>query len=86
MKLGAGGAVRSRILVLAQGLRHGSAAAPGIEKLWGRSVFHCPFCDGWEVRDRPLAVHGNGPEAAESALFISNWSRDVVLCTDGPPG
>ena len=84
VKLGAGGAVRSRTLVLAHGLRYDPPPLPGIEKLWGRSVFHCPFCDGWEVRDRPLAVHGNGPEAAESALFISNWSRDVVLCTDGP--
>jgi thioredoxin reductase len=84
VKLGAGGAVRSRTLVLAHGLRYDPPPLPGIEKLWGRSVFHCPFCDGWEVRDRRLAVHGNGPEAAESALFISNWSRDVVLCTDGP--
>ena len=44
-------------------------------------MFHCPFCDGWEVRDRPLAVHGNGPAAAESALFVSGWSSDVVLFT-----
>jgi thioredoxin reductase len=36
------------------------------------------------VRDRPLAVHGSGPEAARSALVVSGWSRDVVLCTDGP--
>ena len=57
---------------------------PGIEPLWGRSVFHCPFCDGWEVRDRALAVHGNGPEAVRSALVVSGWSSDVVLLTDGP--
>src|SRR5438445_320677 len=44
---------------------------PGVEPLWGRSVFHCPFCDGWEVRDRPLAVHGRGPEAARSALVVA---------------
>ena len=53
-------------------------------RLWGRSVFHCPFCDGWEVRDLSLAVHGSGPEAARSALVVAGWSRDVVLCTDGP--
>ena len=57
---------------------------PGVEELWGRSVFHCPFCDGWEVRDRPLAVHGSGAEAARSALVVSGWSSDVVLYTDGP--
>ena len=38
----------------------------------------------WEVRDRPLAVHGNGPAAARSALVLSGWSNDVLLCTDGP--
>jgi thioredoxin reductase len=76
--------VRTRALVLAHGLRYDPPPLPGIDGLWGRSVFHCPFCDGWEVRDRPLAVHGNGPEAARSALFVSGWSRDVVLCTDGP--
>jgi thioredoxin reductase len=79
-----GATVQARRLVLAHGLRYDPPPLPGVEPLWGRSVFHCPFCDGWEVRDRPLAVHGNGPEAARSALVVSGWSRDVVLCTDGP--
>src|SRR4051794_29198795 len=76
--------VRTRALVLAHGLRYDPPPLPGVAELWGRTVFHCPFCDGWEVRDRPLAVHGNGPEAARSALVVAGWSRDVVLCTDGP--
>ena len=76
--------VRTRALVIAHGLRYDPPPLPGIEGLWGRSVFHCPFCDGWEVRDRPLAVHGNGPAAARSALLVAGWSSDVVLCTDGP--
>ena len=76
--------MRTRSLVLAHGLRYDPPPLPGIEGLWGHSVFHCPFCDGWEVRDRPLAFHGSGPEAARSAMVLSGWSRDVVLCTDGP--
>jgi thioredoxin reductase len=79
-----GASVRTRSLVLAHGLRYDPPALPGVEPLWGRSVFHCPFCDGWEVRDLSLAVHGSGPEAARSALVVAGWSRDVVLCTDGP--
>jgi thioredoxin reductase len=79
-----GGSVRARALILAHGLRYDPPPLPGIEPLWGSSVFHCPFCDGWEVRDLRLAFHGNGPEAARSALFASGWSSDVVLCTDGP--
>jgi thioredoxin reductase len=82
--LGDGTAVRTRALVLAHGLLYDPPPLPGVEAPWGRSVFHCPFCDGWEVRDRPLAVHGSGPEAARSALVVAGGSNDVVLCTDGP--
>ena len=78
--------VATRSLVLAHGLRYDPPSLPGIEELWGHSVFHCPFCDGWEVRDRPLALHGRGPDAARSALVLSGWSNDVLLCTDGPAG
>ena len=53
--------VRAHAIVLAHGLRYDPPPLPGIEALWGRSVFHCAFCDGWEVRDRPLAFHGSGP-------------------------
>jgi thioredoxin reductase len=84
VKLEGGPAVRTGALVLAHGLRYDPPSLPGVEGLWGRSVFHCPFCDGWEVRDLSLAVHGSGPEAARSALVVSEWSSDVVLCTDGP--
>jgi len=79
-----GAEVLARSIVLAHGLRYDPPALAGVQGLWGRSVFHCPFCDGWEVRDLALAVHGSGPEAARSALVLSGWSRDVVLLTDGP--
>jgi thioredoxin reductase len=84
VRIDGGTVVRTRALVLAHGRRYDPPPLPGVEALWGRSVFHCPFCDGWEVRDRPLAVHGSGPDAARSALVVAGWSRDVVLCTDGP--
>ena len=78
-------AVRAHAIVLAHGLRYDPPPLPGIETLWGRSVFHCAFCDGWEVRDRPIALHGSGPGAVRSALLLANWSNDVLLCTDGAP-
>jgi thioredoxin reductase len=84
VRLSDGSELRTRALVLAHGLSYAPPALPGIEPLWGRSVFHCPFCDGWEVRDRALAVHGNGPDVVSSALVVSGWSSDVVLLTDGP--
>jgi thioredoxin reductase len=46
-------------------------------------VFHCPYCDGWEVRDQPIAIYGRGDRGAGLALELTAWSRDLVLCTDG---
>ncbi|MET0770845.1 MAG: NAD(P)/FAD-dependent oxidoreductase [Solirubrobacteraceae bacterium] len=77
--------VRAHAIVLAHGLRYDPPPLAGIEALWGSSVFHCAFCDGWEVRDRPLAFHGSGPAGARSALVLAGWTNDVVLCTDGAP-
>lgn len=77
--------VRARAIVLAHGLRYDPPPLPGIEPLWGQTVFHCAFCDGWEVRDRPVALHASGPGAVRSALLLAGWSNDVVLCTDGAP-
>jgi thioredoxin reductase len=80
-----GPTVGAHAIVLAHGLRYDPPPLPGIDALWGRSVFHCAFCDGWEVRDRRLAFHGSGPGAVRSALLLAGWSNDVVLCTDGAP-
>jgi len=84
VSLDRGGEVRAGAIVLAHGLRYDPPALPGIDDLWGHSVFHCAFCDGWEVRDLQLALHGRGPAAARSALVLAGWSDDVVLCSDGP--
>ncbi len=40
---------------------------PGFLEHWGGAVFHCPFCHGWEVRDRPLVVYGDGTVAEQRA-------------------
>ena len=77
--------VVARAIVLAHGLRYDPPPLPGVEARWGSSVFHCAFCDGWEVRDRALALHGSGPASVRSALLLAGWSNDVVLCTDGAP-
>lgn len=47
-------------------------------------MLHCPYCHGWEVRERRLAVLANAPWATEYALTIRGWSDDVTLLTDGP--
>jgi thioredoxin reductase len=72
----------SRTLLLATGVRDHVPELAGVDRFYGNGVFHCPYCDGWEVRDRPLAAYGAG--AAGLAVSLKTWSADVVLCTGGP--
>jgi len=74
----------ARRIVLATGVVDRLPQIDGVERLWGRGVLHCPFCHGWEVRDQPLAIHGRGREGFEFARLLLGWSRDLVLCSDGP--
>jgi thioredoxin reductase len=75
----------SRKLLLATGVVDELPEIEGVEELYGTSVHHCPYCDGWEWRDQPLAVYGRGEEGRVLALGLTVWSRDLVLCTDGSP-
>lgn len=72
---------RARRLVVATGLRDVLPDVPGLRKRWGRDVLHCPYCHGWEVRDRRLAVLATGPRAVHAALLVRQLSADVTLLT-----
>ena len=76
----------SRKLLLATGLMDELPLIPGVESYFGVSVFPCPYCDGWEVRDAPIAVYARGRRGFEMARAMTAWTRDIVLCTDGPAG
>jgi thioredoxin reductase len=71
-------------LLLATGVVDELPAIPGVEKFYGRSVHPCPYCDGWEWRDQPLAIYGHGEKGTGLSLMLTLWSKDLVLCTDGP--
>ncbi|MFE2105658.1 NAD(P)/FAD-dependent oxidoreductase [Kitasatospora sp. NPDC059463] len=77
--LAGGPALRARRVVVATGLRDGLPELPGLAGRWGRDVLHCPYCHGYEVRDRPLGVLGTHPGAVHQALLVRQWSADVVL-------
>jgi thioredoxin reductase len=74
----------TRRLLLATGVVDELPEIDGLASLYGISVHHCPYCDGWEWRDRPLAVYGAGEAGFALALGLTVWSKDLVLCTDGP--
>ncbi len=68
-------------LLLATGVSDDLPDTPGLRELWGKSVFSCPYCHGWEVRDLPLAVLGDGDTGYGYARLIQNWSHDLILVT-----
>jgi thioredoxin reductase len=73
-----------RKLLLASGVFDQLPKLPNIEAFFGISVHPCPYCEGWEMRDRPIAVYGKGQRGYEMARAMTAWSADLVLCTDGP--
>jgi thioredoxin reductase len=76
----------TRKLLLATGVVDDLPDIDGLGPLYGTSVHHCPYCDGWEWRDQPIAIFGRGEDASALALALTVWSDDLVLCTDGPNG
>jgi thioredoxin reductase len=84
--LSTGERVSSRKLLLATGVVDDLPKIEGLPEFYGRSVFHCPYCDGWEKRDQPIAIYGRGENGLGLSLELLLWSRDLVLLTDGPAG
>ncbi|MEU6141038.1 NAD(P)/FAD-dependent oxidoreductase [Streptomyces sp. NPDC047081] len=77
--LAGGRTVHGRRLVIATGLRDELPPVPGVAERYGRDVLHCPYCHGWEVRDRPFGVLATTPMSVHQALMVSQWSKDVTL-------
>lgn len=74
----------ARRLLLATGMEYVHQSVPGLDERWGRSVFHCPFCHGWEHRGQPLGLLARGPFAAHMGVLLQAWSDDVTVLADGP--
>ena len=75
--------VPTQAVLLATGICDELPKIPGIQDCYGISVHHCPYCDGWEHRDAPLAVIGRGAGACGLSLSLKTWTTRVTLCTNG---
>jgi len=73
----------SKKLLVATGVKDKLPAIPGIEEFYGRSVFHCPYCDAWEIKDKSIAVYAKNKNGFPLAVSLKTWSKDVTLYTDG---
>ena len=76
-----GRSVFARRLLVATGLRDEIPDIPGLRERWARDVLHCPYCHGFEVRDRKLGVLGGSPAAVRYAQIVRQWSDDLVYIT-----
>ena len=84
LELDDGTRIETPRVLLATGMDYRPIEVPGVWERWGRSVFHCPFCHGWEVRERPLCVLDPDPTGVHRAQLLRMSSDDVTLLTNGP--
>ncbi|SDN89824.1 NAD(P)/FAD-dependent oxidoreductase [Alkalicoccus daliensis] len=79
----AGEMYSAKKVILATGFKENLPEIPRVKEFYGKSLFSCPFCDGWELRDRPLAVIAEDQKAMHMAKIVSNWTDDIVVFTNG---
>jgi thioredoxin reductase len=73
----------ARRLLVATGMRDVLPDIPGLAEQWGTGAVVCPYCDGWEVRDRRIAVIATGPMSTHQAQLLRQWSPDVTYFVNG---
>lgn len=78
-----GAIFKAKKLILATGINDIMPEIDGFAACWGISVLHCPYCHGYEVRNKPTGIIANGAAAFHYAKLISNWTQDLTLFTNG---
>ena len=73
----------SKKLILATGLTDRLPAIKGATKFYGKSLFHCPYCDGWEASNKKIGVYAKTKGGIDLALTLTAWSKEITLYTDG---
>ena len=79
VRLAGGRVLEARRILFATGVGDELPEIPGVRERWGRDLLHCPYCHGWEVRDRPVGVLGTQVGSVEHAQLVRQWSDDVVF-------
>ncbi|MFD0672729.1 NAD(P)/FAD-dependent oxidoreductase [Cohnella sp. GCM10027633] len=83
LRTSAGHAIEANKIILSAGLKEVLPEIAGLRELYGKSIFNCPFCDGWELRDQPLVVLSDHPNVLHKVKLLYNWSKDLIVCTNG---
>lgn len=75
--------IHTKNVVLATGLKETLPDVKGIENYYGTSIFSCPFCDGWEMKDKPLILITETITGLHVAGLLKNWTDDLIVATNG---
>lgn len=75
--------IHTKNIVLATGLKETLPTVKNIEHYYGTSIFSCPFCDGWEMKDRSLILIIESIQAFHLTKLLKNWTDDLVIATNG---
>jgi thioredoxin reductase len=86
LRLQGGARLSARKLLIATGVADELPPLEGLRELYGTSVFHCPYCDAYELRGQPVAAYGRRQRGLELARALTGWTSDVTLFSDGPSG
>ena len=70
-------------LIFATGVKDLLPEIKGFEAAWGKTIIHCPYCHGYEVRNVKTGIFANGEFAMHYAQLIRNWTPDLTLFTNG---
>ncbi|MGX7197015.1 NAD(P)/FAD-dependent oxidoreductase [Enterococcus olivae] len=74
--------ISTKNIVLATGVKETLPDIKGIENYYGSSIFSCPFCDGWEMKDKPLILLTESVQAMHITKLLKNWTDDLIIATN----
>ncbi|XKE94617.1 NAD(P)/FAD-dependent oxidoreductase [Metaplanococcus flavidus] len=78
-----GAVFQAKRIILAMGFKEVLPDVERVAEFYGKSLFSCPFCDGWEMRDKALVVISDNEAASHMVKVASNWTDDLIYCTNG---
>jgi len=80
----AGAQFHAKRVILATGLTDILPDIPGVNELWGTKIVHCPFCHGWEAKDKSVALMNSGVMLEHVLPMISLLNTDITIVSNGP--
>ncbi|TVR19152.1 MAG: NAD(P)/FAD-dependent oxidoreductase [Balneolaceae bacterium] len=78
-----GSVYKAKHIVFASGVTDNLQEIDGLKELWGRGVYHCPYCHGWENRGKKTVVIGEGARLLGFASNITNWTDNITYFSQG---